>query len=173
MEHEINQKFSKMLKAIAVLAFLAMGVAAYLVYLHYEPAAGEYCNLSANFNCDIVNKSQWSYIALGSLEIPVAVFGFIYYMGIFVGSVGILGKVKFTSIHKWLEPLHVIRLMRWLTYIGVLFTLYLTYIETFVLFTYCIFCLIQQVLILGILGLFFAMNRTGKRKHREKDCCCE
>jgi uncharacterized membrane protein len=173
MEHTINQKLGKMLVGISILAFMAMCVTAYLVYLHYEPSAAEFCNLGQQFNCDIVNKSQWSYIALGSLEIPVSIFGFLYYMGIFIGSIGVARKVNFASIHKLLEPMNVIRLMRWFTYIGVLFTLYLTYIEAFVLHTFCLFCVIQQVLILGILGLFIAMKRSGKKKDKKACCCAE
>ena len=173
MEHTINQRLGAMLVTIAVLAFLAMGVTAYLVYLHYEPSASEFCNLNAQFNCDIVNKSQWSYIAIGSLEIPVSIFGFLYYMGIFIGSLGLARKVNFASIHKYLEPINVIRLMRWFTYVGVVFTLYLTYIETFVLKTYCLFCVIQQFLILGILGFFIAINRSGKKKEKKACCCAE
>lgn len=173
MEHTIDQKFGKMLVAIAVLAFLAMGVAGYLVYLHYEPSASGICEINEQFNCDIVNKSQWSYIAVGSVEIPVAIFGFLYYLGIFIGSVGVARKVNFAAIHRLLGPLNVIRLMRWFTYIGVLFTLYLTYIEAFVLHTFCLFCVIQQFLILGILGLFLAIKCSGKKKgHGEKGCCC-
>jgi uncharacterized membrane protein len=162
-----------MLVAIAILAFLAMGVTGYLIYLHYEPSAAEFCNLNAQFNCDIVNKSQWSYIAIGSVEIPVSIFGFLYYLGILIGCIGVLKCWKFTAIHKWFEPLKVIWLMRWFTYFGVLFTLYLTYIETFVLHTYCLFCVTQQVLILGILGLFIAIKVVGRKKDGEKGCCCE
>ena len=172
MEHAINQKLGKMLTAIAVLAFLAMGVTAYLIYLHYEPSAAEFCNLGTQFNCDIVNKSQWSYIALGPVEIPVAIFGFLYYLGIFTGSAGVVKGWRFTAIYKWFEPLNVIRLMRRFTYVGVLFTLYLTYIEAFVLQTFCLFCVIQQFLILGILGLFIAINVPGKKKDK-KSCSCE
>ena len=162
-----------MLIAVVVLAILAMGVTSYLTYLHYVPSAAEFCNFNDQFNCDVVNKSQWSYIALGPVEIPVAIMGFLYYLGVAIGTIGVLKGWKFTKIWKWFEPMNVIRLMRWLTYVGVVFALYLTYIEAFVLYTFCVFCVIQQVLIVFILSLFLGI-RTGKggKGHGKKTSCC-
>ncbi len=162
----VTPRTVKLLKWVAVLALLAMCAAAYLTYLHFEPAAGGFCNLSSQFNCEIVNKSQWSYIEIGPVEIPVAILGFIYYLGIFIGSLGVIRGWEFTRIHKWLVHHNVINLKRWFTYIGVLFTLYLTYIESFVLHTYCLFCVIQQILILGILGLLIAIKAKKEKKTR-------
>jgi len=173
MEHPFDAKIRKMLIAIAVLAFLSMGVTAYLIYLHYVPAATSICEINEQFNCDVVNKSQWSYIAIGPVKIPVAIMGFLYYLGIFIGTVGVLGRWPFTRIIKWFEPSNMIRLMRWFTYIGLPFTLYLTYIEAFVLHTFCLFCVAQQFLILGILGLFLVIKFSGSKKgHGQKGCCC-
>jgi uncharacterized membrane protein len=172
MDTILNGTAKKMLVAVIVLAIAAMGVTAYLTYLHYVPSAAEFCNFSEQFNCDVVNKSQWSYIALGPIEIPVAIMGFLYYLGVFIGTLGVLKGWKFTKIHKWFEPMNVIRLMRWFTYIGVLFALYLTYIEAFVLYTFCLFCVIQQVLIVFILALFLGI-KTGKAgAHGKKPSCC-
>lgn len=169
----------KMLIAIVFLAFAAMGVTAYLVYMHYAPEASDVCEINEQFNCDIVNKSQWSYIPIGSFEFPVAILGFLYYLGVFVGTIGVLKGWKFTKIHKWFEPMNVIRLMRWITIPGLLFTLYLTYIEAFVLYTFCLFCVIQQVLIIFILALFMGI-RCGKGggapghdgRGKKASCCC-
>lgn len=172
MDMELKPSVKKMLKAIIVLAVLAMGVTAYLTYLHYEPTAAEFCNFNTQFNCDIVNKSQWSYIAIGSLEIPVAIMGFLYYLGVLIACVGLIKKWRFTAVHKIFTTHKVLWLLRWITYFGVLFALYLTYIETFVLHTYCIFCLIQQFLILGIMGLFIAIRMNRKKNGESNGCCC-
>ena len=172
MVMDLKPVVRKMLISIIVLAVLAMGATAYLTYLHYEPSASEFCNFNARFNCDVVNKSQWSYIPIGSVEIPVAILGFLYYLGVFIGCIGLLKKWSFTAIHKIFETGRVLWIMRWLTYFGVLFALYLTYIETFVLHTYCIFCLIQQFLILGIVGLFIAIRISRKKSGESKGCCC-
>jgi len=163
-----------MLSAVAVLAVLAMGVTAYLTYLHYMPSAAEFCNFNEQFNCDVVNKSQWSYIALGPVEIPVAIMGFLYYLGVLIGTLGVLKGWKFTKICKWLEPMNVIRLMKWLTVLGVIFALYLTYIEAFVLKTFCLFCVAQQVIIVFILALFLGIRtkKTGDAEHGKKGACC-
>jgi vitamin-K-epoxide reductase (warfarin-sensitive) len=163
----------KMLIAVIVLSVLAMGVTAYLIYLHYVPEASSVCNINESFNCDVVNKSQWSYIPLGSVEIPVSILGFLYYLGVFIGTLGVLKGWKFTKILKWFEPMNVIRLMKWLTVLGVIFALYLTYIEAFVLYTYCIFCLTQQVLIVFILALFIGIRtKKADAEHDKKGGCC-
>ncbi len=157
-----------LLKAVAVLAFLAMGVTAYLVYLHYEPSASSVCEINAQFNCDIVNKSQWSYIDLGGFELPVAVLGFLYYLCAFVLSIGLIRDWEYHRIHHWLTTKRVLRILTVMTVIGVFFTLHLTYIEAFVLYTFCLFCVIQQLLILGILSLLIAAEVKHVKANREK-----
>lgn len=163
MEHTagLSAKTKQLLTIILVLAIAAIGVTSYLTYLHYAPEASEFCNFSEKFNCEIVNKSIYSRIEIGSLEIPVAVLGLLYYIGVVIGVGGILKKVPFNKIHKWLTAENCIRLIRWLTFLGLLFSLYLTYVEAFILETFCLFCLIQQGLILLILGCL-AMIKTKK-----------
>jgi uncharacterized membrane protein len=155
---EFSGNAKKMLVGLAVCAFLATLTTVYLTYMHYAPSASEVCTINESFNCDIVNKSEWSYIPIGSFELPVSILGFLYYLGVFIGVIGLIKGWKFTRVWKWLEPLNLIRLMKWLTVAGVAFTLYLTYIETFYLKTYCIFCLAQQVLIIIMLCLFMGLR---------------
>lgn len=167
----ITPKVHKVLTIIAALSFIAMGVTAYLTYLHFEPTASDFCNFSDQWNCDIVNKSEWSVINLGFVEIPVAIMGFGTYLFLFLGSLGVVKKWRFQKIHSWFRPGHVINVMRYFTYIGVVFTLYLTYIETFKLQTYCIFCVIQQILILIIAVLFVTINVWVQKTKREGKVC--
>jgi vitamin-K-epoxide reductase (warfarin-sensitive) len=157
-----------LLRAVVVLSFLAMGVAAYLIYLHYEPSASTVCEINAQFNCDIVNKSQWSYVDLGGFELPVAIPGFLYYLAAFILSVGLMRDWEYHRIHHWLTTKRVLRILTLMTVLGVIFTLHLTYIEAFVLYTYCLFCVIQQIIILGIMGLLVAAEVKHIRASRQK-----
>lgn len=160
-----------LLKIVAGLSLIAMGVTAYLIYLHYEPSASTACNLGGAFNCDIVNKSQWSYIEIGSFELPVAIPGFLYYLTAFIVSIGLIRDWKYHKIHHFLTARNVLRILGVMTVFGVLFSLHLTYIEAFVLYTFCLFCVIQQILIVGILGLLIAAEvehiKAGKHKLEE------
>lgn len=167
----ITPKVHRLLKIIAVLAFIAMGVTAYLTYMHYKPEASDFCNFGDQWNCDIVNKSEWSVIDLGFIEIPVAILGFSTYLILFIGSVGVVKKWRFQKIHSWLRPGKVVNLMRYLTYIGLIFSLYLTYVEAFKLQTFCLFCVIQQVIIFIIAVLFVAINTMVKKSEREGKVC--
>lgn len=146
---------------ISVLSFIAMLVTVYLTYMHFKPDASSVCDFNDKFNCDIVNKSPWSVIDLGFIEIPVAILGFGTYLILFLGATGL--------VYKWetwqaLNSKKLIDLMIFLSAVGVVFSLYLTYIEAFVLYTFCIFCLIQQVIIAMILGLLVVVRvKMGKR----------
>lgn len=157
-DKSISPKINKLLFGVAVLAFLAMPVTGYLIYMHYAPEAAEFCTISDTLNCDIVNKSQWSYLDVGFTEIPVAIMGFATYLIFFVVSLGLIAKWPFQRIHKVFRPGIVIMLLRWLSVVGMIFSLYLTYIEAFVLLTWCVFCIAQQILILGIMVLFFVIK---------------
>ncbi len=152
----------KKLKIIAILSFIAMGITAWLTYIHYKPDASSVCNFNTRWNCEIVNKSEWSEVNIGFAEIPVAILGFCTYLIMFVGSVGIMKKLHFHKIHSWLHHEHVHKLIKYLAYIGLLFSLYLTYIEIFKLYTFCLFCVIQQLIILIIAGMFFVISEDPK-----------
>ncbi len=151
---------NKFLKIVTALSFIAIFVTLYLTYLHYAPEASEYCNFNDKFNCDIVNKSPWATLDLGFIAIPVSLMGLGTYILLFLASLGLLKQWDFTKLHKALTHHMVVRLLTYLTFIGVIFSLYLTYIEAFVLHTFCIFCLAQQLIILIIFVLFLAMRRS-------------
>jgi len=163
-EHgELNTKSRKLLRIITILGVIALGVSAYLTYLHFAPEASEFCNLSDKFNCEIVNKSVYSYIDLGFVEVPVSLMGFGFYLFTLVVLCGLLKGWDFKKLHKSLTARCVVKIMAWLSVLGTLFSLYLTYIESFVLYTYCIFCLTSQVLVFLMTVLFFVTAKKMKK----------
>ena len=159
MNTYFKPKVYTLLKIIATLSLIAMGVTLWLTYIHYKPDASEFCHFTDRWNCDIVNKSEWSVVDPGFAEIPVAILGFGTYFILFLGSVGVLRKWNFQKIFSWLRSERVIDFMKYLAYMGFLFSLYLTYIEAFVLHTFCFFCVVQQMIILVIAGMFLCMPK--------------
>lgn len=136
-----------------MLSVAAFPVTGYLTYLHYVPEEADFCNFNESFNCDVVNKSQWSVLDLGFFELPVAIAGFGSYVFFLVLSLMLIKKFDFRKVLGFLSDRVVLWLMFLFSVFGFLFSAWLTYIEAFVLFTFCIFCLMSQVLILLIMVL--------------------
>ncbi len=170
-EKSIVPIVNKLLAAAAVLAFLALPVTGYLTYMHYAPEASDFCTINETINCDIVNKSQWSYLDLGFAEIPVAIMGFMTYLVLFIVPIGLIANWPFQKIHKIFRRGVVIMLLRWLAVVGTLFSLYLTYIEAFVLHAWCVFCVAQQILILAIAVLFFVIKSNTENQKKDGKLC--
>jgi len=153
-----ESRLNKSLAIVAALSFIAMGLTVYLTYMHYVPDAADVCNISTTWNCDIVNKSQWSYIDVGFTEIPVAIMGFFTYLAFFLFSVLYISGVNFKKILRLKSDKIFFKLFKYLSIIGVLFSLYLSYIEAFKLFTFCLFCVTQQVIIFILMIIFFVID---------------
>lgn len=123
-------------KLVMFLAGAGIAVTAYLIYQHFKPAGGSFCNISDFVSCDVVNKSIYSEI----LGIPVSILGFATYVGLFLGAL---------AMHqKWSVATRKLKLLLMMTaYAGLAFSLYLTAVELFILYAICILCVTQQVII--------------------------
>ena len=108
-----------------------MIVSAISLQRHYAKSATSYCEFGEKFNCDIVNRSEYSSL----LGIPVA--------GIGVAGYGLLLVL---STFRRLDNQTPKRLLLTAA-AGLAFALYLTYVEAYVLMTWCILCLTSLVLI--------------------------
>jgi vitamin-K-epoxide reductase (warfarin-sensitive) len=117
--------------AIAVLSLAGVIVSAVSLQRHYAKSATTYCDFSQQFNCDIVNRSQYSKIE----GIPVAAIGVAGYTALFV--LATFWKSRAETPNRLLGA----------AIAGLAFALYLTYIEAYELMTWCILCLISLVLI--------------------------
>jgi uncharacterized membrane protein len=123
--------------AIAILSFAGMAVSAISLQRHYARSATKFCDFGQQFNCDIVNRSEYSTVA----GIPVA--------GIGVGGYGTLLLLSLFFRDRRETPVRVLIAACF----GLVFALYLTYIEGYVLSTWCILCLISLALIFLITAL--------------------
>jgi uncharacterized membrane protein len=120
--------------AIAVLALAGIVVSAVSLQRHYAKSATGFCEVGEKFNCDIVNRSEYSAV----MGIPVAGIGVVGY--------GVLLVLATVYRSRTETP------MRLLTaaVAGLGFALYLTYVEGYVLETWCILCLSSLGLIAAI-----------------------
>jgi vitamin-K-epoxide reductase (warfarin-sensitive) len=122
---------------IAVLSLAGVVDSAVALQRHFAKSATTYCDFSQQFNCDIVNRSEYSTLA----GIPVAAIGVVGYAALFV-----------LATFRKSRPETPNRLLGAATG-GLAFALYLTYIEAYELTTWCILCLISLALIFLITAL--------------------
>ncbi|MGE5446136.1 MAG: vitamin K epoxide reductase family protein [Ignavibacteriales bacterium] len=118
---------------ILVLSALGIVLSGYLTYLYYTKARATFC--AADSGCDTVRESPYSAI----LGIPVAVFGVIGYLSIFISSF-----ISVSYRAKWV-------LLYFFSLAGFVFSAYLTYIELFVIKAFCPYCVASAFIITGIL----------------------
>ncbi|HET9304625.1 MAG TPA: vitamin K epoxide reductase family protein [Candidatus Sulfotelmatobacter sp.] len=116
---------------IAVLSLAGVVDSAVALQRHFAKSATTYCDFSQQFNCDIVNRSEYSTLA----GIPVAAIGVVGYAALFV--LATFWKSRPETPFRLLGA----------AITGLAFALYLTYIEAYELMTWCILCLISLALI--------------------------
>ena len=126
-----------LLVAIAILSLAGMIVSSISLQRHYAKSATSYCEFGEKFNCDIVNRSEYSSVA----GIPVSLIG--------VAGYGLLLTLSTLRRSRPETPTRLLTAAA----AGLLFALYLTYIEAYVLTTWCILCLTSLALMASITAL--------------------
>ena len=119
---------------IAILSVAGVVDSAIALQRHYAKSDTNFCDFSQKFNCDIVNRSEYSSMA----GIPVAGIGIAGYAALFVLATVLQSRPE--------TPTRLLAA----SLAGLVFALYLTYIEAYELTTWCILCVLSLVLILLI-----------------------
>lgn len=119
---------------IAILSLAGIAVSAISLERHFATSESGFCDFNQKFNCDLVNRSEYSSIA----GIPVAGIGVVGYVLLFLLSTFWRTRAETPT---WLFSAAVA---------GLAFALWLTYIEAYKLETWCILCLSSLALIAGI-----------------------
>ncbi len=130
----MNPRLQRLFSLVAILAVGGIVVSSVSLKHHYATSKTEFCDIGNTFNCDIVNRSEYSEI----LGMPVALIGM-------VGYAAILGLA---TVYR--ERRETPSLIFAGAAAGLAFALYLTYIEGRVLGVWCIMCLSSLALISGI-----------------------
>lgn len=132
---------------IAILALAGMLVSAVSLERHYAKSASAFCDFGERFNCDIVNRSEYSTV----MGIPVAAIGLAGYGVLFA-----LATVYRSRMQT--PPYLLVAALAGLGFAG-----YLTYVEGYVLETWCILCLSSLALITMITVLASVLKvRAGR-----------
>ncbi|MGA9306530.1 MAG: vitamin K epoxide reductase family protein [Candidatus Sulfotelmatobacter sp.] len=139
-----------MFVAIAVLAVAGIVVSAISLQRHYAKSATAFCDVGERFNCDIVNRSEYSTV----IGIPVAGIGIAGY-GVLLALVTIYRSRAGTPTRLLAAALA-----------GLAFALYLTYVEGYVLETWCLLCLSSLGLIAAIVVLAGAVKARASSDSR-------
>jgi vitamin-K-epoxide reductase (warfarin-sensitive) len=121
-------------RVIAVLAVAGTLVSAISLQRHYAKSSSAFCDFGERFNCDIVNRSEYSTL----MGIPVAAIGIVGY-AFLLARATVYRSLRNTPLQLLAAAL-----------VGLAFASYLTYIEGSVLETWCILCLSSLALIASI-----------------------
>jgi len=134
----VEAKLSRgLLVGIAVLSLAGMLVSSISLERHYAKSATSYCEFGEKFNCDTVNRSEYSSV----MGIPVSLVG--------VAGYGLL----LTLSTLWRSRPETPTRLLMAAVAGLAFALYLTYIEAYVLTTWCILCLTSLALMASITAM--------------------
>jgi vitamin-K-epoxide reductase (warfarin-sensitive) len=124
----------KLNAAIVLLALAGIAVSSLSLYHHFSKSKTSFCDIGQYFNCDLVNRSQYSVVR----GVPVAL----------VGILGYLFVLSLATVYR--EKAETPFMLAAAALVGFGFALYLTYIEGFVLHAWCVVCLSSLGLISAI-----------------------
>ena len=129
------------------MSLIGAAVSGVALQRHYAKSATTYCDLAEKFNCDTVNRSEYS-----SIEgIPVAAIGVAGYGVLFALSA--FWKARQETPNRLLVA----------SIAGLAFALYLTYIEAYLLTTWCILCVTSLIVIALISVLAIVIKLRGAK----------
>jgi uncharacterized membrane protein len=142
MQNADNAQSQKQLKLLAismlVVSFLGFLDATYLTINHYTGAT---LPCSITHGCEIVTQSEYSEF----LGIPVALFGVLFYLTIFLGSYFFL---------EYRSKLYF-KITAAMTVFGVLFSAWFVYVQLGILHAICQYCMLSAITstVLFVLGI--------------------
>lgn len=129
---------------IAVLAVAGIVISSLSLRHHFSHGKTSFCDFGQAFNCDLVNRSEYSIVA----GVPVAL----------IGILGYLFLLALATIYRYKKETPVLLLI--FSGLGLGFALYLAYVEAYKIHAWCILCLSS----LGIIFLIAVLSIGGVRE---------
>jgi uncharacterized membrane protein len=142
----VKLRLQPLFNLLAILAVLGVVVSSVSLQHHYAKSKTAYCDFGTAFNCDVVNRSDYSEI----LGIPVALIGMLGY-----GAV--LGLATLYRQRRDAPALIFAGAGA-----GLCFALYLTYVEARLLGVWCILCLSSLAVIVAITVISAVLWRKSR-----------
>jgi len=139
----------RLMSAAAILAVCGIAISSVSLQHHYATSKTAYCDIGEAFNCDIVNRSEYSSV----FGVPVAL----------IGMLGYAALAGLATVYR--ERRETPAILFGAAAAGLAFALYLTYIEARVLGVWCILCLSSLALI--TMTTMLAALIWWKRERRE------
>jgi vitamin-K-epoxide reductase (warfarin-sensitive) len=143
----MKESTQRLMNLVALLAVCGIVVSSTSLQHHYATSKTAYCDIGERFNCDIVNRSEYSSI----LGIPVALIGMLGY-GALAGLATVYRERRETPAMLFGGAAA-----------GLAFALYLTYIEGHILGVWCILCLSSLAVIATTAVLTAVIWRKSNR----------
>lgn len=138
----------RLMNVIAILSVCGIVVSSVSLQRHYATSKTTYCDVGEAFNCDIVNRSEYSAI----FGIPVAL----------IGILGYVGLAGMATVYR--ERRETPGMILGASAVGLAFALYLTYVEARVLGVWCILCVSSLALIAVATSLAAVMWLRGRNE---------
>jgi uncharacterized membrane protein len=141
------KKQQRLYTIVAALAAAGVLLSSVSLYHHLGTSKGSFCDLSQSFDCDLVNRSQYSTLH----GLPVAL----------IGIVGYLLLLVLATLYRQKAETPILLLAASIGGTG--FALYLTFLEGYVIHAWCILCLSSLVDITLIAVLSAAVLKLDSR----------
>ena len=133
MPAAVSNVSKQLMWAVVALSVCGVIVSSVSLQHHYGKSKTAYCDIGETFNCDIVNRSEYSSI----MGVPVAL----------IGMLGYAALAGLATLYR--DRRETPSLLFAGSAAGLAFALYLTYIEGHILGVWCILCLSSLALIAG------------------------
>lgn len=157
------------LKVMALFSFIAVLISLFLLYQHFSTEVSKFCNFGESFSCDIVNRGEYSTVdGVANLALSI-VFQQNFYLNFplpnalisllvfffFLLAAGSMYRKK--SLFGMREKT-VIKVLKTIMILSIIYAAFLIYIEAAVLQTWCVFCLTLDAVMLVIAYALFTME---------------
>lgn len=129
------------MRAIAVFAVVGIAISSFSLKHHFGHDKTSFCDFGQAFNCDLVNRSEYSVVA----GVPVAL----------IGILGYLMLLALATVYRQKAETPVLLLI--LSAAGLGFALYLTYVEAYRIHAWCILCL-SSLAVISLITLLSIMS---------------
>jgi uncharacterized membrane protein len=149
MPTAMSRAVQLLMSVVGILAVCGIVVSSISLQHHYAKSKTAFCDIGDTFNCDLVNRSQYSEI----MGIPVALIGMLGY-GALAGLATVYRERRETPSLIFAGAAA-----------GLAFALRLTYIEARVLGVWCILCLTSLALIAALAvvgGMLWGKSRRAE-----------